>query len=327
MKLIDTRDAVGHVLCHDMTQIIVGVTKDARFRKGHVVTEEDIPVLLSMGKEKLYVWEKAEGMVHEDEAAERLRALCQSEHMHPTPVKEGKIELIADCDGLFQVDITRLNALNGRDELMIATRHSNTAVKKGAKLAGMRIIPLVIEDEKLREAEAIAGPEPILSLRPFTLRTCGLVTTGSEVKNGLIQDTFTPVIKEKLKSYGIEVTMQAFPGDDREAITKAVLDAALHRRHERGPRRQDAGRHQGHGSGDSLLRRAGAAGCHVPPGLFRGWGTRHGPARLRHVRQGHGLRPHAPRVTRAEIKALGNGGLCLGCGDCRYPICPFGKGI
>ena len=114
MKLIDTRDAVGHVLCHDMTQIIVGVTKDARFRKGHVVTEEDIPVLLSMGKEKLYVWEKAEGMVHEDEAAERLRALCQSEHMHPTPVKEGKIELIADCDGLFQVDITRLNALNGR---------------------------------------------------------------------------------------------------------------------------------------------------------------------------------------------------------------------
>ena len=197
MKLIDTRDAVGHVLCHDMTQIIVGVTKDARFRKGHVVTEEDIPVLLSMGKEKLYVWEKAEGMVHEDEAAERLRALCQSEHMHPTPVKEGKIELIADCDGLFQVDITRLNALNGRDELMIATRHSNTAVKKGAKLAGMRIIPLVIEDEKLREAEAIAGPEPILSLRPFTLRTCGLVTTGSEVKNGLIQDTFTPRHKGK----------------------------------------------------------------------------------------------------------------------------------
>ena len=90
MKLIDTKDAVGHVLCHDLTQIIPGVTKDARFRKGHIVAPEDIPVLLSMGKEHLYVWEKEPGTLHENEAAERLRALCQNEHMHPTPVKEGR---------------------------------------------------------------------------------------------------------------------------------------------------------------------------------------------------------------------------------------------
>ena len=82
MKLIKTEEAVGHVLCHDMTQIIKGVTKDARFRKGHIVTEEDIPVLLSMGKENLYVWEKNENMLHEDEAAEILREICQGEHMH-----------------------------------------------------------------------------------------------------------------------------------------------------------------------------------------------------------------------------------------------------
>ncbi len=90
MKLIDTRQAVGHVLCHDLTQIIPGVIKDARFRKGHIVTEEDIPVLLSMGKEKLYVWEKKPGVLHEDEAAERLCALCRNEHMHATPVKDRK---------------------------------------------------------------------------------------------------------------------------------------------------------------------------------------------------------------------------------------------
>ena len=53
MKLIRTVDAAGQVLCHDMTQIIPGEFKGARFRKGHVVTEEDIPVLLSMGKENL----------------------------------------------------------------------------------------------------------------------------------------------------------------------------------------------------------------------------------------------------------------------------------
>ena len=73
MKLIKTTEAVGHVLCHDMTQIIPGVTKDAVFRKGHVVREEDIPVLLSIGKDNLYVWEKDDTMYHEDEAADILR--------------------------------------------------------------------------------------------------------------------------------------------------------------------------------------------------------------------------------------------------------------
>ena len=68
MKLIRTEDAVGQVLCHDITQIIPGVVKDAVFRKGHIVTKEDIPVLLSVGKEHLYVWEKKEGILHEDEA-------------------------------------------------------------------------------------------------------------------------------------------------------------------------------------------------------------------------------------------------------------------
>ena len=81
MKLIKTVDAVGHVLCHDLTQIIPGEFKGARFRKGHVVTEEDIPVLLSMGKENLYVWEMQPGIVHENDAAERLCALCISDGM------------------------------------------------------------------------------------------------------------------------------------------------------------------------------------------------------------------------------------------------------
>ena len=104
MKLIPTRDAVGHTLCHDMTQIIPGQYKDARFRKGHVVREEDIPVLLSMGKENLYVWETTEGMIHENEGAERLCALCENENMIRSQVKEGKIELTAAIDGLFRVE-------------------------------------------------------------------------------------------------------------------------------------------------------------------------------------------------------------------------------
>ena len=121
MKCINTVDAVGHVLCHDITRIVKDVTKDTAFRKGHIVTEEDIPVLLSLGKDHLYVWEKDESMLHENEAAQILCEICENANMHPTEVKEGKIELIADCDGLFRVDVARLDAINEIDEIMIAT--------------------------------------------------------------------------------------------------------------------------------------------------------------------------------------------------------------
>ena len=112
MKCIRTEDAVGHVLCHDMTQIIPGVSKGPRFRKGHVVTEEDIPVLLSMGKENLFVWEMEPGMVHENDAAERLAALCGRENMTWSETKEGKIELKSAIEGVFLVDSARLFAVN-----------------------------------------------------------------------------------------------------------------------------------------------------------------------------------------------------------------------
>ena len=341
MKLIDTQQAVGHVLCHDLTQIIPGVTKDARFRKGHVVTEADIPVLLSMGKEHLYVWERRPGILHEDEAADRLRALCQNDHMHATPVKEGKVELIADLDGLFQVDVARLEALNGQDELMIATRHTNTAVHKGDKLAGTRIIPLVIEEEKLKEAEALAGDTPILSLTPWKLKTCGLITTGSEVSKGLIPDSFTPVIIAKLAQYGIEVTQHCLPGDDMAAITAAALDFK-----EKGV---DLILCTGGMSVDPDDRTPGAIkatgaeivsyGTPVLPGamFLLGYFADGTPILglpgcvmyakatvfdLMLPRIAAGV-----RVGRADLKALGHGGLCLGCGECHYPICPFGKGV
>ena len=185
MKLIKTQDAVGHVLCHDMTQIIKDQYKGPRFRKGHIVQPEDIPVLLSMGKEHLYVWEMVPGMVHEDEAAQTLCRLCQGEHMASGPVKEGKIELSAQCAGLFQVDGRRLLALNSLGEIIVATRRGNTAVRPGDKLAGMRVIPLVIEQKLLHCAQAAAGPEPLLRLTPWKLHTAAIVATGSEVQKGL----------------------------------------------------------------------------------------------------------------------------------------------
>ena len=222
MKLIAARDAVGHVLCHDLTRIVPGEFKGAQFRKGRVVTEEDIPMLLSMGKEHLYVWEMTPGMVHENDAAERLAALCRNENMSASEVREGKIELKAQIDGLFRVDVERLNAINMLDEIMIATRHTNFPVHPGDKLCGTRVIPLIIQDEKLRQAEKLAGDTPILELLAYKLKTAGVITTGSEVASGRIADTFTPILEQKLLSYGITMTEHLTVDDGLEHVAQAI---------------------------------------------------------------------------------------------------------
>lgn len=148
MKLMRTEDAVGQVLCHDITQIIKGVTKDAVFRKGHVITEEDIPVLLSVGKDSIYIWEKDDTMLHENEAAEILYAMCKNKHMHPSDVKEGKIEVIADCDGLLKVDSDKLKKVNAFGQMMIASRHGNTPVKRVTNLQEHVLFHLLLRKKK-----------------------------------------------------------------------------------------------------------------------------------------------------------------------------------
>lgn len=339
MKLIKTEEAVGHVLCHDMTQIIKDQYKDARFRKGHVVTEADIPVLLSMGKENLYVWEMTPGMVHENDAAERLLALCENANMTRSEVKEGKIELKAACDGLFRVNSERLIAVNSLEDIMIATRHGNTAVRKGGKLAGMRVIPLIIEEEKLRAAEMAAGNAPLLELLPYVKKTAAIVATGSEVKKGLIQDTFTPVVKDKLATYGIETLSVAYSGDGVDNVANAIAEARK--------------------TGADIILCTG--GMSVDPDDNTPGGIKASGAHI--VTYGAPVLPGAmfllgyygdgtaamglpgcvmyagatifdlvlPRVaagvevTRADIAAMGEGGLCLGCKPCHWPVCPFGK--
>jgi len=339
MKLIRTEEAVGHVLCHDLTQIIKDQYKDARFRKGHVVAEEDIPVLLSMGKEHLYVWEMTPGMVHENDAAERLLSLCGSANMARSEVKEGKIELKAACDGLFRVNSEKLMAVNSVDDVMIATRKGGTAVRKGDKLAGMRVIPLVIEEEKLRAAETAAGDTPLLELLPYKLKTAAIVITGNEVKKGLIQDTFTPVVKDKLAAYGIQTIAEVMSGDGTDNVAAAIEEV----------RRQQP---------DLIVCTGGMS---VDPDDNTPGGIRQSGARI--VTYGAPVLPGAmfllgyygdgtpimglpgcvmyagatifdlvlPKVaagvevTRADIVSLGEGGLCLGCKPCHWPSCPFGR--
>lgn len=341
MKEIRVEDAVGQVLCHDMTRIIPGEYKDAQFRKGHIIRSEDIPLLLSMGKEHIYVWEMEEGMLHENDAAERLLGITINDHMLRSEAKEGKIELTADCDGLFKVSVDKLDAINSIDDIIIATRHSNTAVKKGEKLAGMRVIPLVVEERRLVEAEKIKDGQPILELIPYTLRSAGIITTGSEVNSGRIKDAFTPVIEAKLKSFGIEMTRHITVDDGLENIVEAI--SRMHEDH------VDMILCTGGMSVDpddntpGAIKASGAKiisyGAPVLPGamFLLGYFPDGTP-----VMGLPGCVMYAgatvfdlliPRiaagvpVTRSDISRMGNGGLCLKCKPCLYPVCPFGKGI
>ena len=340
MKLVKTEEAVGQVLCHDITQIIKGVTKDAVFRKGHVVTEEDIPVLLSVGKDHLYIWEKDEHMLHENDAALILYDICKNEYMRPSEIKEGKIELIAECDGLLKVDTEKLNKINSLGEMMIASRHGNFPVKSGDKIAGMRVIPLVIEKEKMERAKEEAGNTPIFEILPFGKKKAGLVITGNEVFHGRIQDTFTPVIEEKLSEYDVEIIGREVSDDDHEHIT-ACIQKMLNKG-------ADLIICTGGMSVDPddrtplAIRNTGAQivsyGAPVLPGamfLLAYYGDQRIP-----VMGLPGCVMYAkrtifdlvlPRVMAGEVldkkdlDVLGEGGLCLSCPVCTFPNCGFGK--
>ena len=338
MKLVKTEEAVGQVLCHDMTQIIPGVSKGPQFRKGHIVREEDIPVLLSMGKDQLYVWEKDDTVYHENEAAEILRQVCQGERMEASEAKEGKIELTAACDGLFRVDVERLNQINEIDQVMIATRHSNTPVKKGDKLAGTRVIPLIIKKEKMELVKERAGETPLCEVLPYQIRKAGVVTTGNEVFYGRIQDAFTPVVEKKLAQYGITVEEHVIVGDDKAGIT-----AAIRTMKEQGcelilatggmsvdPDDQTPGAIKDSGAevvtyGAPVLPGAMFCLAYFPddtpvmglPGCVMYAKTTIFDLMLPRIAAG-------VKVSRKEITVLGNGGLCLGCGECRWPDCGFG---
>ena len=221
MKKINVEDAVGTILCHDLTQIIPGLMKDARFRKGHVIKEEDIPILLSMGKRHLYVYEVGPNMVHENDAALFLRDMCKNEHMDESEIKEGKIELISNIRGYFKVDRERLKKINMQDELMIATLKDGD-VDVGKKIAGMRVIPLVIEKEKLENAKKIIGDEPLLSIHPYKIKNFGMVVTGSEVYNKIIDDKFSPVVENKLLKFGVKLVNKIYCDDNKEMIVNAI---------------------------------------------------------------------------------------------------------
>lgn len=337
MKVVKTTSAQGHILCHDITKIVPGEIKDAVFRRGHVVTAEDIPVLLALGKEELYIWENSPGFVHEDDAAMVLYGILAGANMSPTPVKEGKIDIVAEIDGLLAVDVSSLKKLNGLGEIMAATRHGLFPVRKGEKLAGARIIPLSISKAKLDDATEISRV-PILELLPFLPLRTGIITTGNEVYKGLITDKFTPVLIDKIMEFGGIVTEHEILPDNHAQITETIL--AMKSR------------------GAEIILCSG--GMSVDPDDRTPLAIKNAADTV--VSYGAPTLPGAmfmlaysgsvpimglpgcvmyskrtifdiilPRIMAgltigaADIQALGHGGMCLNCDVCIYPNCAFGK--
>lgn len=341
MKLYKTEEAVGQILCHDITQIIPGVVKDAVFRKGHVICKEDIPVLLSVGKEHIYVWENDENMLHENDAANILYQICKGEGMHGSDVKEGKIELIADYEGILKIDREKLRKVNRVGEMMIASRHGDFPVKKGDKIAGTRIIPLVIEKEKMERVKDLAGEKPIFRILPYQKKKIGLVTTGSEVYKGRIQDAFTPVIREKLAEYGMEIQMHELSDDQHEQITaiiKKMLDAGMDMIICTGGMSVDPDDRT-----PLAIKNTGAEivtyGAPVLPGAMFMLGYVKGnipvvglPGCVMYAKRTifDLVLPRllaGEKIEKEELDRLGEGGLCLNCPTCTFPNCGFGKGV
>lgn len=344
MRIIPVQKSVGTVLCHDITKIVPGDTKGRAFKKGHIVRPEDVPELLKLGKEHLYALSLEDGFIHENEAALRIATAAAGPGIELTEVCEGRVNLVAKNRGLLVVDVEGLACVNNEEGVVLATAHTHQRVPDGRAVAGARVVPLVIEEERVQAVEDIcarvrAERGPIIHVKTFAPRKVGIVTTGSEVYHGRIKDAFGPVVRKKLAGYGSSVIHQAFVSDDQELTVAAIHDCIA--------RGADMVLCTGGMSVDpddqtpSSIRASGAQvvtyGSPTFPGAmfmlaYLGNVPIMGLPGCVMYYKASIFELVLPRilagetVTRRDIVAMGHGGFCNGCDVCRFPVCPFGKG-
>lgn len=339
-RKVSLREAVGTVLAHDLTEIRAEEFKGPAFRKGHVVSETDLPHLERLGKRHLYILDIPEGMMHEDEAALILADSLAGEGVtYNNNPSEGKITLTAGRRGLLRVDVTALTEFNMIEGVMCAGRHNNTVVEKGDAVAGTRAIPLVIPHATVQEAsDAARSAGGIFRLLEFSDLLTGLIVTGNEVYSGLIEDKFVNTVLPKLEYFGCPVLRTAFAPDDPDfiaaQITSMIDDGAklIITTGGMSVDPDDVTRIgvEKAGAGEMLYGSAVLPGAmlliayigDVPVIGVPACGMFHDVTIFDLV---------LPRIlagdklTRRDLAELGHGGFCLNCKVCRYPVCPFGK--
>lgn len=339
MKQIRIEDAVGCILSHDVTKIVPGEFKGRLFKKGHVIKEEDIAKLLDIGKEHIYVWEPKENELHENDAATRIKDLVLGEGCTISEeIKEGKIDFFADRQGVLKINKDLLLKLNMVGEIIVSTMHNNTPVKKGEKIGATRVIPLIINEEKIIEAENLIK-EKIIRVEEIKPKKAVLITTGNEVYKGRIKDAFLPVMEEKLGYYGSEIIRQVILPDDKEMISENIIKAIEEDK-------VDVVICTGGMSVDpddvtpSAIKDCNGEivtyGAPVLPGAmfllayYKNTPILGVPSCAMYAKRTI-LDLVLPRVladeklTFEDIASYGNGGMCLSCEICSFPHCSFGK--
>lgn len=341
MKTVPVREALGMVLCHDITRIVPGEYKGPAFRKGHIIGAEDIHQLLDMGKEHLYVLEMLDGFIHEDTAALRIASAAAGPGVALTEPREGKVDLVAHREGLLKINVALLYEINATQDVALATIHSNQVVAAGRTLAGSRVIPLTIGEPIVQRVERLcADNAPVVEVRPLAPLKAGIITSGSEVYHGRIKDGFGPVVRKKFAELNCPVLGQIFVADRVDRIVNAVEDFLR--------------------QGAQVIAITG--GMSIDPDDVTPAGIRTAGAEI--VTYGVPVLPGAmfmlgyikdvpvlglpgcvmyhktsifdlvlprilagERLTRDDFVRMSHGGLCVHCDECRYPDCSFGKAV
>jgi len=340
LKTIPLEDAVGHVLAHDITEIRPGDFKGPAFKKGHIVTKEDILHLKRLGKEHLYVLTLDPGELHEDDAALRLATAIAGENVEfDQRPSEGKISLKSKIKGLFKVDVDALVQIAMIPEICVSSLHNNTVVKQGQIVAATRVIPLVVKCKVIEEVEEICKNTKIFNIKSLNKLRTGVIVTGNEVYYGLIEDRFNGTIAKKLKDYECDILKTLYCPDNTQMIVNAINELISENVKLiiiSGGMSVDP---------DDVTRlaiaEAGATeivyGTPILPGAMflyakiRGIPIMGLPACVIYFKTTV-FDIMLPRVLageeikREDVARLAHGGICLNCKECRYPICPFGKG-
>lgn len=338
MKLIKTVDAEGYVLQHDITQILPGEFKGRAFKKGHIITKEDIPKLLSLGKDHIYVFELGDVGVHENDAAIILGNVGRGKYVATSSeIKEGKINFTSLTDGILKINKNKLLELNMLGEMSFATLPNNYPIKKGQHIASARVIPLVIDKKKMDKVQEIIK-RPLVSVRPFRTYKVGIIITGNEVFYGRIEDKFSEVIKRKVGEYNCSIVGQLFCPDDKEIIKQSAQqllrqgadmliftggmsvdpdDLTPTSIIELGGELVTYGAPVLPGS-MFLLSYLGDIPMMGLPGCVMFAGRTIFDLVLSRIMTGE-------KLTKKDIMSYGNGGLCQNCELCTYPNCGFGK--
>lgn len=337
MKKVKVQDAIGMTLCHDITAMVDGF-KGAAFKRGHVVTQEDIPRLLDIGKQHVFIWEENAGEIHEEDAARRLSQMTAVDGAHYGSISEGKIQLFADQDGMFRVDKALLAAVNRIGDITITTLPDHYPVKAGDRLASMRIVPLVTEERQIAEAEALCAGKQLYDLRPFKPLKVGIIITGSEIYHGRIKDKFERVARAKLAHYPAEILGVHVCDDELDMIVgagRALLakgaellifsggmsvdpdDLTPSAIREMGAEIVSYGVPSQPGNMTLVAYLDQAALLGVP-----------GAAISRPTTMFDVLLPQifcGDPLTKDDLIRLGEGGLCQMCDNCHFPNCTFGR--